>query len=434
MRILLSLILASSVYYVACNSAKKVSTSKLNDIGIKYVKLGLKLGQYDADFVDAYYGPDSLKPVPLANSVMKKDSLLAEVNSLLGEVDDYINSTSKDDSTIQRASWIKQQLVAFGRRIRIVSGERTSFEKETEELFNVTVPVYSEQHFKDMISELNSIVPGKGSLQVRLDALNKAFVIPTNRVDTLFKLALAEARKRSLARFTLPKKESFQLEYVTGKSWSGYNWYKGGFHSLIQINTDLPIMIERALDLACHEGYPGHHVYNMLLEKNLYRDKGWAEISLYPLFSPQSLIAEGSANYGIDMAFPGEEKYTFIKDVLLPAAGVDTSNLKTYLRSLELKAGLNYVRNEVARGLINNKLSEPEALRWLVEYSLATPASAAKSISFIKKYGSYVICYNYGQDLVRNYVEKDNASTDQRWERFTFLLSNPITTSQLIGK
>jgi hypothetical protein len=172
----------------------------------------------------------------------------------------------------------------------------------------------------------------------------------------------------------------------------------------------------------------------MLLEKNLYRDKGWAEISLYPLFSPQSLIAEGSANYGIDMAFPGEEKYTFIKDVLLPAAGVDTSNLKTYLRSLELKAGLNYVRNEVARGLINNKLSEPEALRWLVEYSLATPASAAKSISFIKKYGSYVICYNYGQDLVRNYVEKDNASTDQRWERFTFLLSNPITTSQLIGK
>ena len=37
------------------------------------------------------------------------------------------------------------------------------------------------------------------------------------------------------------------------------------------MNTDLPIYIDRAIDLACHEGYPGHHVYNVLLEKNLVR-------------------------------------------------------------------------------------------------------------------------------------------------------------------
>ena len=95
------------------------------------------------------------------------------------------------------------------------------------------------------------------------------------------------------------------VEYVTDKSWSGYNWYKGGFHSLIQVNTDLPIFIDRAIDLACHEGYPGHHVYNTLLEKHLVRDRGWIEFSVYPLFSPQSLIAEGTANFGIEVAFPG---------------------------------------------------------------------------------------------------------------------------------
>ena len=44
-------------------------------------------------------------------------------------------------------------------------------------------------------------------------------------------------------------------------------------------------------------------VFNMLLEKNLVRDRGWHEFSVYPLFSPQSLIAEGTANYGIDIAF-----------------------------------------------------------------------------------------------------------------------------------
>ena len=38
-----------------------------------------------------------------------------------------------------------------------------------------------------------------------------------------------------------PPIESFTVEYVTGKSWSGDNWYQGNYHSLIQVNTDLPI-------------------------------------------------------------------------------------------------------------------------------------------------------------------------------------------------
>ena len=112
------------------------------------------------------------------------------------------------------------------------------------------------------------------------------------------------ARGRS-QHVELPPDESFTVEYVTNKSWSGYNWYQGNFRSLIQVNTDLPIYIDRAIDLACHEGYPGHHVYNALLEKRLVRDRGWVESSVYALFSPQSLIAEGTANYGIEVTFPG---------------------------------------------------------------------------------------------------------------------------------
>ena len=122
----------------------------------------------------------------------------------------------------------------------------------------------------------------------------------------MFKAAIDGCRSRTLQHIQLPPGESFTVEYVTGKSWSGYNWYQGNYRSLIQVNTDLPIYIDRAIDLACHEGYPGHHVYNVLLEKNLVRDRGWVEFSVYPLFSPQSLIAEGTANFGIEVAFPRE--------------------------------------------------------------------------------------------------------------------------------
>ena len=85
----------------------------------------------------------------------------------------------------------------------------------------------------------------------------------------MFRAAIQACRERTVEHITLPSSEQFTLEYVKNKSWSGYNWYQGNFRSLIQVNTDLPIYIDRAIDLACHEGYPGHHVYNVLLEKNL---------------------------------------------------------------------------------------------------------------------------------------------------------------------
>jgi hypothetical protein len=118
---------------------------------------------------------------------------------------------------------------------------------------------------------LEIALPGKGNLTDRLINFKKGFIIPKEKLDTVFKAAIAEARKRTLPHVNLPSNENFTVEYVTGKSWSGYNWYKGNSYSLIQVNTDLPIYIDRAIDLACHEGYPGHHVYNGLMEKNLVR-------------------------------------------------------------------------------------------------------------------------------------------------------------------
>ena len=149
------------------------------------------------------------------------------------------------------------------------------------------------------------------------------------------------------AHVALPPNESFTIEYVTNKPWGGYNWYKGNFHSVIQVNTDLPIYIDRAVDLAAHEGYPGHHVYNLLLERNLVRDRGWVESSVYALFSPQSLIAEGTANFGRDVAFPNKtDRMKFEKEVLFPAAGIDSKRADEYYAVQDLMKQLDYAANE----------------------------------------------------------------------------------------
>jgi hypothetical protein len=161
------------------------------------------------------------------------------------------------------------------------------------------------------------------------------------------------------------------------------------------------------------------------------------EISLYPLFSPQSLIAEGSANYGIQVAFPGNEGEEFTKSVLLPIAGLDTTGIELYFTALSIRGELNYARNEAARGIINNTISEADAIRWLKDYALFNDGGAKKSISFIKKYRSYVINYNYGQDMVKNYIESKGGTPQniaKRWELFGWLLSNQVATTDLLVK
>ena len=425
------------IIFFSCNEKKETKAPvDFNRLAERYVRLGLSIGEYDSDFVDAYYGPDSLKPTASKLATFPKDSLLKSVNDLINELMSF-KTENENDTLDKRADWLTDQLIAYGRRIKIFSGETASFDEESKGLFGVTAPKHDESYFKELVAKLDSSLPGKGTIAERFQVMAKHFIIPANKLDTVFKTAIAESRKRTLAHYTLPAKEDFSLEFVKDKSWSGYNWYKGNFHSLIQINTDLQIFIERAIDVASHESYPGHHVYNMLLEENLYRNKGWVEISLYPLFSPQSLIAEGSANYGIEVAFPGKEKNRFAKEVLLPLAGLDTAGLDTYFDALSLKGALNYVRNEVGRGLINKTMDEKEAMRWLVEYGLSNEETAAKSISFIKKYRSYVINYNYGLELVKNYIESKggtNTALDKRWELFGQLLSNEVTAGELLKK
>ncbi len=419
------------LFAVSCN--QNSGKESFNQVAEEYVRLGLNIGQYDPDFVDAYYGPDSLKPTSPKLPVFPKYVFLNEVSKLLNKLESF-ESADKHDTIGMRAAFMRYQLTAFSRRIKIFAGERKSFDEESKDLFGVTAPTHPESYFKALVAKLDSVIPGTGDLPSRFQDMASHFIIPKDKIDTVFKTAIAESRRRTLAHYPLPSDEKFTLEFMTGKSWSGYNWYKGNYTSLIQINTDVDIFIERAIDVASHESYPGHHVYNMLLEKNLYRDKGWVEISLYPLFSPQSLIAEGSANYGIEVAFPGKEKNDFARNVLLPLAGLDTTGIENYFKVLELKSSLNFARNEVGRGLLNKTMTEEEALRWLMQYGLSNRETALKSISFIKNYGSYVINYNYGLELVKNYIESNGGvatAPGKRWELFGELLSSPITPDEL---
>jgi hypothetical protein len=409
------------------------AADSMNAVAEGYAHLVLALGQHDPDYVDAFYGPAEWK----TQAEKEKKSLdaigaeAAELSATLAKTSDA--ATSGDEMLKLRREYLQKQIAALAARVRLLKGEKLKFDDESRALYDAVAPTFADSHFDEVIAELEKKIPGTGLLWERYEKWRKPFVIPKERLDTVFQLAIKECRARTQAHIALPPNESFTVEYVTNKPWGGYNWYKGNFHSVIQVNTDLPIYIDRAVDLAAHEGYPGHHVYNSLLEKNLVRDRGWVEFSVYPLFSPQSLVAEGTANFGREVAFPTKtERMKFEKEVLFPAAGIDSKRADEYYAVQDLMKQLDYAANEAARRLINGEIDKNAAAQWLQKYAVMDPARAQQRVKFIKRYRSYVINYNLGEDMVRRYIEKrSDTDPDKRWSEFGKLLSSPRLPSGL---
>ena len=422
-----------SLLVAACCAAAiaAMPADSMDGIAERYVKLVLALGQHDPDYVDAYYGPAEWKTEAEAKKIG-----LDEIARSAADLSAALATPSRpaDEMAALRLQYLQRQLAALAARVRMLKGERLSFDDESKALYDAVAPTLTESHFQEILDRLEKRFPGNGPLVQRYDAFRSAFVIPRPKLDAVFQRAIEACREKTRAHVTLPDGERFTVEYVTNKSWSGYNWYQGGFRSLIQVNTDLPIYIDRAIDLACHEGYPGHHVYNVLLEKNLVKDRGWKEFTVYPLFSPQSLIAEGTANFGIEVAFPGKDRVEFERTVLFPLAGLDPARAAEYYEVQALVDQLAYAGNEAARRYINKQIDAAQATAWLERYALMPHDRAAQRVRFFDQYRSYVINYNLGKDLIRRYIESRGGTATEparRWQEFERLLSSPRLPSGL---
>ena len=410
------------------------SAPDLDAIAETYIRLVLAVGQHDGDYVDAYYGPESWKTEAEATDETL-DAIRARAMDQVSELG-TVPPTASDELIDLRWRYLRKQLQSLVARVDFLSGVRSSFDEEAKALYDATPPTHDEAHFQAILDELETLLAEQGfhqgSVIERYEAFRQDFVIPPAKLDLIFRTAIEACRERTSAHIELPEGESFRVEYVTDKAWSGYNWYQGGFQSLIQVNTDLPIFIDRAVDLACHEGYPGHHLYNAMLEQSLVEEQGWAEYSIYPLFSPQSLIAEGTANFGIELAFPGEERLAFERDVLFPLAGIDPDRAVHHDRVQELVGKLSYAGNEAARRYLDGEIDAEQAAEWLTTYAAMAPDRAAQRVQFIDKYRSYVINYNLGQDLVRDYVDRQaGTNAAKRWDVFEQLISSPRLPSGL---
>ena len=397
------------------------SGDSLDAIARDYVALILEIGEHEEGYVDAYYGPAEwaaaaeANPRPVPQLIQGAASLTDRLQAL--------STAGADPAVAQRKKYLLAHVSAAAARLRMISGEKMGFADEAEALFGIRPELAPLSSYDPVLAEIDALLPGPGPLADRVTEFKSHYVIPKDRLQAVMDAAIAECRRRTARHIDLPANENFTLAFVGDKPWSGYNYYQGNSQSKIEINADFPIYTERAIDLGCHEGYPGPHVYNALLEQTFVRERGWVEMSVYPLFSPMSFVAEGSANYGIDLAFPGDEGLAFEREVLFPLAGLDPATAEKKAELQALTRRLARAEYTIADAYLAGRIDRDTAIEQLMKYSLADRAKATQRLRFIDTYRSYIINYGLGRDVVQAWVEGQGGD---RWDAMETLLSSQI--------
>jgi hypothetical protein len=186
--------------------------------------------------------------------------------------------------------------------------------------------------------------------------------------------------------------------------------------------------------LGCHEGYPGHHVTSILIEQRYLVEKGWIEFKLQSLWGPAVLIGEGSAEYGIELAFPDDESAAFQLEVLAPLAGLDPEKVAFWNELMVLRGQLdNFAATATAQRYLDGEITREEAIKLRQKYGLIPRDRAERSIRFAETARTYVLTYSLGKEIVKTYIEKQSGDDPAaRWKAFKQLIVELPAPSDMI--
>jgi hypothetical protein len=409
-----------------CASLAGSRDVSINALARDYVRLALEIDAHESGYVDAYYGPEAWREAARRNP-RERAELKAEAARIIAALGPHASAGGEQG---QRARLMKANASSARFRLDMIDGKRAPFLEEAEALFALRPTLRPLSDFDGALARIEALLLGPGLLAERVGAFRAQYSVPDNRLADVMQASIAECRRRTAAYIPLPPGENFSMTLVNDKSWGAYNYYKGGNQSLIEINTDLPVSIGHVLALGCHEGYPGHHVQGIFNERN-YRERGWDEYAVMPLYVPAAPLNEGGADFGVELAFPGDERLKFEMEMLYPLAGLDPAMAPAFETLRRATAELDGALLRISQMHLDGEINREQAITLAQKYRLASRDVAEQSLRFDAAYRSYVINYSVGEDLVRAYVDRHGGNQQERWEAYVRIMSTPTLPADL---
>jgi hypothetical protein len=404
---------------VSASAADHGDQAALNAVADDYVRLVLAAGRHDPRLVEGYCGPAEWASaagrgpeIPLAELRSRARALLARLRTL---------------AVSPRREFLSGQVAAIEACLLRLAGQPMSLRDEARRMFGIDPPVVSADELEGARAKVDEIVTGDRTLPFRVGLLTKEFRVKREKLPAVVDAALALLRTRTAALVALPKGEHVRVGYVTGKPWRAHATYLGDFTTLLEVDTDVPVELADVLVLAAREGYPGHHLINVLHDEELARARGWHEYWVQPPDSPESVIAEGAAAVGLDAVMDQAAQRAFLRDVLVPVAGLHSWDLDEYLDYREAARPLARADDVAVRMLLDDGRPDNEVEEFLERVGLRSAPGAKMALAFYRAFRGYVFARSVGADLVQAWI----GTGPDRGARLVSLLESPVTPADL---
>ena len=332
-----------------------------------------------------------------------------------------------------RTHFLILELHAIQTRTAMLRGHLLPFDAEAQALFHTSRLPDTEaaaraallQHISAMLPPSPQSAPSRDTLASRYAAYDQRFLVPPAKLAAVMQAALAGCRQQTLKYITLPPSESVQLIFTRNQPWSAFSRYEGHAHSTLLLNLDLPVTVDGALELACHEGSPGHHVFNSLHDAALVQRDHHPEAQAQLTFSPQAYVSEAAAAYAPRLAFSLDQRIAFERDVLFPLAGLNPVEADRHVRLSRLLADLSSAQPAIARDFLDGHLEFIHAEDELARQTLMLHAEAV--LLYLNEYRSYMLAYTDGPRRMERFLNQPTPQPEVKpdprtpWDRLVQL-------------
>ncbi|PIR26803.1 MAG: hypothetical protein COX62_02510 [Deltaproteobacteria bacterium CG_4_10_14_0_2_um_filter_43_8] len=399
-----------------------------------HVQLGLGIGTHVPHFVDAATGKTALhlQAAMKAGAPVPLDRLESTAENLVHQLEGI--RVPRHFLHLQRSIWLLEHARALRANVQILQGKHFSVADEAKLLYGVDVAPFPDLHFQDLRNRLHDLLPGKNDrsktlAERRAECDQARSIDPNLALRLIHKTIYPKVQKLSAAFYTAPEKNSVEFALAHGVSWTGYNWWQGKGHSLVQFNGDRPMALAHLADTVMHEAGLGHHLHHVGIEHYLDRGHRWLEHSIDLFGVPWGTVAEGIAMTALPLVMDKETWIAWHKDVLFPAAHMTHLDAER-----EYEQAVTALKTAYGNAvfLFADGASAEQVQNFFRTNAASTEADALKSANFVKKYGSYAFTYYMGAALMAKLYARpswNGQPSPHYW--YHRLVSQPVTPSMI---
>ncbi len=294
-------------------------------------------------------------------------------------------------------------------RIEFIERPKTDLEKRTEEV----------------VGSLEELLPGQGSLPFRIADFQSKFIVPIEKREEVFIKALSLCKDATEEYWEISEESSLQLDWTRDVT-TPWHTFLGNGQSVIQINPLYMGYIGSMIDVACHEGFPGHHIQLSIKEEvAVDRKRNYPERQIVLLRSPLSALLEGAADFAVELAFPPNKRLEVEKEILFPMAGLDPASAEKYLRIHRLVRELAPATIPTLQAFADEELPKIAAsVRLENEFLVSSPMAL---LDHVETFSAYSVGYTLAYQQIKKYISANSSSEADEWALLKSVISDSDT-------